>query len=125
MFWFVKYLLLFGAVHSNVRTEHYVDLIELNHIRNNVSEFDQIILWNEYPAVGLNRSEFRTVGFFVLDRGVSLNIIRRNKSCRVIINNTNIVSPLFRESWSGVDPERESARKHWDGNPPNIFNQMR
>lgn len=117
-------LLVFGL--SNPCREVSVDLIELNHISNDTSQFDQIIFWKEYPAVGLNRSEFRTVGFFVLDRETNINIIRKNKFCKVggvKIGSSYIyiVAPLFRETWSMTDPERESARKHWAGNPPNIL----
>lgn len=117
-------LLVFGL--SNPNTEVPVDLIELNHISNDTSQFDQFIFWKEYPAVGLNRSEFRAVGFLVLDREANINIIRKNKFCKVGgikvgSSNVYIVAPLFRESWSKKDPERESARKHWAGNPPNIL----
>jgi len=129
-------LLLLAFAITKTDNEICVDLIELNHIRTKTSQFDQIIFWKEYSAAGLNKSEFRAVGFIVLDDDSRIRnyIIKRNGWYKVkythrivdnINNETTMVAKYFRESWSQDDPERDSVRKHWGGNPPELFNKNR
>jgi hypothetical protein len=95
-----------------------VDLIEYNHVKNKHSEYSQIIFWKEYEAVGLNKTERRAIGWFLVD----LNPVEKNGLLyRVQYKNCDIVSRHFRETWSETDPERESTKKHWGGNPPNFL----
>lgn len=128
--WAIIALILFCGV-SKTHNELWVDLIELNHVRRENSEFDQIIFWKEYDAPGLNRTEFRTIGFFLM---TPENYQKFNKVNNIyIINNhtwrksdgsqvfSTIKSRLYRESWSNSDPERESVKKHWGGMQPEFW----
>lgn len=124
----INILLLLGVTNSH--NEIYVDMIELNHIRNKTSEFDQIIFWKEYPTIGLDRSEFRAIGFQVISGNDHFPYIHNQNGYYKVqhkfeINGVarpiSVISKLYRESWSMTDPERESVRKHWNGDCPIFF----
>lgn len=121
--------LLFGI--TGAHDEISVDLIELNHVRRDNCDFDQIIFWKEYPAKGLNLSEFRAIGFHVIGNYEQLTPIITQKNGFYKVRHKfqdrcgekpiTVISKLYRESWSMDDPERESVRKHWHGECPNFF----
>lgn len=127
----IAIILIFGITKPN--DEISVDLIELNHISNDSATFDQIIFWKEYPSQGLCRSELRAIGFQVIGTNDPLPLIYKKNGYYKVQHKyqndhgysiTTVVSKFYRESWSRTDPERESARKHWGGEPPNIFNRI-
>jgi len=92
------------------------DVIEENHKydERGISSFTQIIFWKEYPAIGLDRTELRSCGFRILDEGEIrfgpkyCSYFRRETGFKNIIE---VRAPIYRESWSKIDPESVSKRK--------------
>lgn len=115
-------------------SEISVNLIELNHIRNDTTSFDQIIFWKEYPSNGLCKTELRAIGFQVIGTNELAPFIHKKNGYYKVQHKVQtdngyypitVVSQLYRESWSMTDPERESVRKHWNGNCPDFFREQK
>lgn len=120
---------------SPVFEEIRVDLLELNHYyKSNNRVFSQLIYWKEYPTVGLDKATLHAVGYLILDdrnllmsRPIktkagyeSLRLVQRGSRTRMV----RVVSSLYRESHTNVDPERESVELHWKGKIiPDLFGE--
>lgn len=115
MIWLIALL----SIPLGVATHEHVDLIELNNYHDSRGHlvFSQVIFYERNPGNGrfqvrawcmvddrelLNRRPLRNInGLYVCELNDSNERLTRR-----------IVSRLFRESWSMVDPEREDKRKH-------------
>jgi hypothetical protein len=100
-------------------THEPVDAIELNHSFDERGRliYDQVIFWERTPATG--RFQVRA-WCLVDDSQVAHRRPLRNDNglyeCDVVDTNERltrrIVSRLFRESWTQIDPEREDKKRH-------------
>jgi len=100
-------------------THEHVDAIELNHSFDARGKlvYDQLIFWERTPTTG----RFQVRAWCLVDDrdGINRRPIRNDNGlyeCDVVDKNERltrrIVSRLFRESWSQVDPEREDKKRH-------------
>lgn len=107
------------SVPLNLTTHEHVDAIELNHsfdARGHLV-YDQVILFERTPTTG----RFQVRAWYLADDRETLNrrpLLNNNGlyECFVVDSNERltrrIVSRVFRESWSQIDPEREDKKRH-------------
>lgn len=103
--------LLFGVTDLFVR---HTDLIELNHKYDNkgVHVFDQLIFWTRDPRNG----KYRVNSWKLVEPTHSNHCrpIKRGALYSVFFEHKNItiemVSPLYRESYTDFDPEAEDKK---------------
>ena len=109
--WMLILAITDGAIH--------IDCIELNHMHDHKSRyvFSQAILLNRDASDG----KLHNVGWKILDRTDWPT--RRAGGVHLHIDGTFYKAPMFRESWSQVDPERADSSRWWRGQQPNLFNR--
>jgi hypothetical protein len=100
-------------------THEHVDAIELNHSFDARGRliYDQLIFWERTPTTG----RFQVRAWCLVDdrEGMNRRPLRNDNGlyeCDVVDTSERltrrIVSRLFRESWTHIDPEREDKRLH-------------
>ena len=107
------------SIPLNLTTHEHVDAIELNHFFDQRGHlvYDQVIFYERNPANG--RFQVRA---WVLSDDSQVAHRRPEKKdnglyeCFAVDSNERltrrIVSRVFRESWSQIDPEREDKKRH-------------
>lgn len=107
------------SIPLRVTTHEHVDAIELNHFFDQCGHlvYDQIIFYEQNPANG----RFQVRAWCLVDDRETLNRrpVKNDNGlyeCFAVDSNERltrrIVSRVFRESWTQVDPEREDKKRH-------------
>ena len=111
------FMLMFGRGDLATRDTVVVDVIELNHFHRKDGDhgFDQVILWRVEPATG----KLQSVGWRLWYQGPD-QIQSVGKRVKIIGSPdgrpmTAYLAPIFRETWSQTDPEKEAAMHRWGG----------
>ena len=107
------------SIPLNLMTHEHVDAIELNHFFDQRGHlvYDQVVFFERTPTTG----RFQVRAWCLVDDRETMN--RRplqNENglyeCFMVDSNERltrrIVSRVFRESWTQVDPEREDKKRH-------------
>lgn len=106
----------------------YCDVVEENHMYDKKGEytFTQVIFWIEYPAVGLNRTKMCPHGFRMLDKGREIE--KKEGYYRYFATNETyqtgrieVRAPIYKESWTHIDPEATARRIHWKDTAPDLI----
>ena len=118
-------LILFGRGDRDTLDTRAVDMIELSHVADDKGRivFSQIILWRIDPVDG----KYHNCGWrhakpwmgAIERRGCMWCVTGKDDTERV-----KFLAPVFRESWSHIDPEQEDKRKYWRGESPNLFQKQ-
>lgn len=107
------------SIPLNLTTHEHVDAIELNHFFDQRGHlvYDQVVFFERTPTTG----RFQVRAWCLVDDREALN--RRPEKndnglyeCFMVDSNERltrrIVSRVFRESWTQIDPEREDKKRH-------------
>ena len=107
------------SVPLNLTTLEHVDAIELNHFFDQRGHlvYDQVVFFERTPTTG----RFQVRAWCLVDDRETLNRrpLKNDNGlyeCFAVDSNERltrrIVSRVFRESWTQVDPEREDKKRH-------------
>ncbi len=104
-----------GSFTSQPIREH-VDLMELNHKYDNCGRhtFSQVIFWERSPATG----KYHVRDWIIVDVEESPWCVPIERGGIYVSTffrhgiSYSVRSPLFRESWTHIDPEVEDAKKN-------------
>jgi len=118
-------LILFGRGDRDCIDTRAVDMIELSHIADSKGNivFSQIILWKIDPVDG----RYHNYGWRHAQPWMGAIERRGSRWCVIGKDDTErikFIAPVFRESWSHIDPEQEDRRKYWRGESPNLFQKQ-
>jgi hypothetical protein len=107
------------SIPLSLTTHEHVDAIERNHFYDQRGRlvYDQVIFWERTPATG----RFQVRAWTLADDNLLTNrrpVQNDNGlySCEIVDSSERltrrIVSRVYRESWTQVDPERDDKKRH-------------